>query len=33
VRGLLNAAKNIQGHMNRELDGIETDEDLNPEAK
>jgi hypothetical protein len=33
VRDLLNAAKNIQRHMNRELEDIETDEDLNPEAK
>jgi hypothetical protein len=33
VRHLLNDAKNIQRHMNRELEDIETDEDLNPEAK
>ena len=33
VRDLLNDAKNIQRHMNRELEDIETDEDLNPEAK
>ena len=33
VRDLLNDAKNIQRHMNRELQDIETDEDLNPEAK
>ena len=32
VRDLLNDAKNIQSHMNRELEDIETDEDLNPEA-
>ena len=33
VRDLLNDAKNIQRHMNRELEDIESDEDLNPEAK
>jgi len=33
VRDLLNDAKNIQRHMNRVLEDIETDEDLNPEAK
>jgi hypothetical protein len=33
VRDLLNDANNIQRHMNRELEDIETDEDLNPEAK
>ena len=33
VRDLLNDAKNIQRHMKRELEDIETDEDLNPEAK
>ena len=33
ARDLLNDAKNIQRHINRELEDIETDEDLNPEAK
>ncbi len=33
ARDLLNDAKNIQRRMNRELEDIETDEDLNPEAK
>ena len=33
ARDLLNDAKDIQRHMNRELEDIETDEDLNPEAK
>jgi hypothetical protein len=33
ARDLLNDAKDIQRHMNRELERIETDEDLNPEAK
>jgi hypothetical protein len=33
VRYLLNDAKNTQRRMNRELEDIETDEDLNPEAK
>jgi hypothetical protein len=32
VRDLLNDAKNIQSHMNRELEDVETDEDLNPGA-
>jgi hypothetical protein len=32
VRDLLNDAKNIQRHMNRELEDIESDEDLNPEV-
>jgi hypothetical protein len=33
ARDLLHEAKDIQRHMNRELEDIETDEDLNPEAK
>ena len=33
VRDLLNDVKNIQRHINRELEDIETDEDLSPEAK
>ena len=30
VRDLLSAAKNTQRRMNRELEGIESDQDLNP---
>jgi len=33
VRYLPKDAKNTQRHMNRELEDIETDKDLNPEAK
>src|SRR5688500_1890874 len=33
VRDLLNDVKNIQRRMNGELEGIDADEDLNPEAK
>ena len=33
VRDLLSDAKNTQRRMNRELEAIEADEDLNPEAK
>ena len=33
VQDLLNEAKNTQRRMNGELERIETDQDLNPEAK